>query len=291
MSILFDNFSALPEGEDSARDADTGPVAKAGVRMGNFSTDSDQVRLTATEFFNTRFVPQVLLALANDGRHHDRAPIRSVLDVLVGAMLSGDRVALARLTAECRRLHIPAEVVVDTYLPAAIDAVGARWHDDEIDILTATIAFARMQTLMRELGRSWKADDLLGSTGSVLMLVPDTDQHTLGALIATGQLRRRGVSVTLRLTSSVYELEAALAESRFDAVFVSVSNLSSLDSAAKLVKVVKRPGSSAPPVIVGGSAPAAASTILGKTGADCYTRDVEEGLRFCGLGVGTQVVR
>lgn len=259
--------------------------------MTGTSSDSDQARLSQADFFNARFVPQVLSALVNDGRHEGKPPIGPVLDLLVSCMLSGDRSALARLTAECRRLHIPSEVVVDTYLPAAVDRVGARWHDDEIDILTATIAFARMQTLMRDLGRTWHADDLTGSSGSVLMLVPDTDQHTLGALIATGQLRRRGISVTIKLTSSPLELDATLAKARFDAIFISVGNVASLESAAKLIKIAKRPGNSALPVIVGGSVPVALSKVMEVTGADHATRDISDALGFLGLSDASAATR
>lgn len=259
--------------------------------MAGTSSDMDQSRLSQTDYFNAQFVPQILSALVNDGRHEGKPPIGPVLDLLVGCMLSGDRGALARLTAECRRLHIPSEVVVDTYLPAAVDRIGARWHDDEIDILTATIAFARMQTLMRDLGRNWHADDMTGSSGAVLMLVPETDQHTLGALIATGQLKRRGISVTIKLTSSPLDLDATLAKARFDAIFVSVGNVSSLESAAKLIKIAKRPGNTALPVIVGGSVPVAPSKVQQVTGADHVARDVASALGFLGLGDALRVTR
>ncbi|MFN4099789.1 MAG: B12-binding domain-containing protein [Pararhodobacter sp.] len=236
------------------------------------------------EFFNARFVPQVLSVLVNDGRNDGKPPIGPVIDLMVRSMLSGDPAALVRLKSEFRRHTLSAEIVADSYIPAAIDKVGALWHEDEIDVLAATIAFARLQTLLRELGRTWRADNLHGSTGSVLMVVPESDQHLLGALVATGQLRRRGVSVTVKLTSSPYELDATLKSARFDAVFVSIANRSSLESAAKLVKVAHRPGNAALPVIAGGSLPTAASKIQKVTGADLVTRDISDALRFIRLG-------
>lgn len=252
--------------------------------MAGLSTESEQVRLSPAEFFNARFVPQVLSILVLDGRNENRPPMTSVLDLMVRGMLSGDSGTLARLNGEFRRHSITGEVVADIYIPAAISIVGKRWHDDDIDILTATIAFARMQTLLRELSRAWRADNLPGATGSVLMVVPETDQHSLGALIAIGQLRRRGVSVTVKLTSSPREMDATLNEGHFDAVFLSLANRSSLESAQKLVKVIRRPGNTDLPVLVGGSIPAAASEIQSVTGADCVTRDVTEALGFIGLG-------
>ena len=256
--------------------------------MSGKSSESEQTRLAQSEFLNVRLIPQVLSALSNDGRHHGKPVIPAVLDMLVACMLSGDRAALTALTAECRRLHIPSEVMVDTYIPAAVDRVGARWHDDELDILSATIAFARMQTLLRELGRNWRADDHAGSAGAVLMLVPDSDQHTLGALVATAQLRRRGVSVTIKLTSSALDLDATLSNSTFDALFVSVGNIASLESAAKLIKIARRPGNAAMPVIVGGAVPVAPQRIIEATGADLATRTVDDALAHIGLGASAR---
>lgn len=255
--------------------------------MSGTSPDTDWMRRTQADAFRAQLVPQVLSVLTSDDRHDGKPPIPAVLDLMVSAMISGDRAALLRLGAECRRLHIPASVMVDLYTPAAVNRIGARWHDDEIDILTATIAFARIQTLLRDLGRGWRADDLAGSTGSVLMLVPDTDQHTLGAMIATGQMRRRGVSVTVALTSNPLSLDAMLEKAAFDAVFISVGNVSSLDSVAKLVKIAKRSGNAALPVIVGGSVPVAQSEVQDVTGADLVTQDVRGALDFLALGART----
>lgn len=243
------------------------------------------MRRAQADAFRAQLVPQVLPVLTSDDRHEGKPPIAAVLDLMVSAMIGGDRVAIMRLGSECRRLHIPASVMVDLYIPAAVSRIGARWHDDEIDILTATIAFARIQTLLRDLGRDWRADDLAGSTGSVLMLVPDTDQHTLGAMIATGQLRRRGVSVTVALTVNPLSLDAMLERAAFDAVFVSVGNVSCLDSVAKLVKIAKRSGSAALPVIVGGSVPVALPEVQHVTGADLVTRDVAGALDYLALRV------
>lgn len=259
--------------------------------MSEGSPGPERTRPSPSDFFHAHLVPQVLSVLISDDRHEGKPPIPALLDLLVAAMVSGDRVLMLRLGAEIRRLHVPAAVVVDTYLPAAVDRVGARWHDDEIDILTATIAFARMQTLLRDLGRGWHADEMAGSGGAVLMLVPDSDQHTLGALLATTQLRRRGVSVTVSLSASPLELDRLLAKARFDAVFISVANVSSLDSVAKLVKIAKRPGGAVLPVIVGGAVPVALSGVRDVSGADLVTRDIAEALAFVGLGARTEAAR
>jgi len=255
--------------------------------MSGSSAQSDRAPLHQSDFFNSHFVPQVLSVLANDGRHRGKPPIPSVLDMLVGCMLSGNREALTAMTAECRRLHLTSEVMVDTYIPAAVGRIGARWHEDEIDILTATIAFARLQTLLRDLGRNWRADDFAasGQGGAVLLLVPEGDQHTLGALVAANQLRRRGISVTIKLALTALDMDAMLARGGLDAVFVSVGNVASLESAAKLIKIARRPGSAAPPIIVGGSVPVDSDRMREVTGADLATRDVEFALGQLGLGV------
>lgn len=252
--------------------------------MSGNTFEARQTRLPHAEFLTARLVPQVLSVLNEGGYNRGDAAIPVVLELLVSSMLSGDATEMAMLKAECRRRRIPSGALIETYIPAAADRIGAQWHDDELDILSATITFARMQTFVRELGRGWNADSQRNGCGSVLMLVPESEQHTLGAMVATAMLRRRGVSVTVKLTSSTAELAMALASTRFHGVFVSASNECSLEISARLVKNVKALGRPSIPVVVGGAVPATAEQIIEVTGADLATRSIEAALCHIGLG-------
>lgn len=242
-------------------------------------------RLAPGEQGFAQFALQVVSIMVADGSHLHRPPREDVLRLLVRGAMTGDPEILASLAAEFRRLRIPAEAAVDQYIPAAVDRIGTAWHNDEIDILEATIASVRLQNLVRELGRAWHADDgHAGETASILMIAPEGEQHTLGAMIATAQLRRLGVSVALEFGSAWPRLEMLLAQRRFDAVFLTVGNRTSLENAATIVKTLERRFRPRPPVVVGGSIPVELEIVKRRVGADFATRDVKSALDFLGLG-------
>jgi len=231
-----------------------------------------------------QFAMQVVSLMVGDNAHSEQPPRTDVLDLLIRGARTGDPATLSALLGEFRRLRIPAEVVVDVYLPAAANAIGAQWHADEIDVLDCTIAMSRMQNLLRALGRAWRADasDEDG-VASVLMVVPENEQHILGAMIATAQLRRFGVSVAVRLAPTWPQLEELFGARRFDAVFIHAANLESLDYCATLIKNMRRVGKIDLPVVVGGSVPLSADEVTRRTGADLMTRDIRQALQSLGL--------
>ena len=247
-------------------------------------------RLAPGETGIAQFALQVVSLMVGDTGHASQPPRTDVLDLLIRGAKTGDPVVLNSLLAEFRRLRIPAEVVIDVYLPAAANAIGAQWHADEIDILDCTIAMSRMQNLLRALGRAWRADDSAGAgKASVLMVVPENEQHILGAMVATTQLRRFGVSVAVRLAPARPALHDLMANRRFDAVFVHCANIESLETCGGLVRTIRRGDGAGLPVVVGGSVPLEADEIKRRTGADLMTRDVRHALQALGLERALQV--
>jgi len=231
----------------------------------------------------SQFAMQVVSILVGDGSHVGKPPRPELLDQLIRAAMTGDPEVLANLSVEFRRLRIPADVAVDTYVPAAVDKIGDAWHNDEIDILDATLATCRLQNLVREFGRAWSADSAsANSNRAVLMVVPEGEQHTLGTMIATTQLRRLGVSVCVQLSPSRALLSDTLQNRRYDAVFISVANLHSLEAAENIVKTVKLRRRSQMPMIVGGAIVAHDNVAHSTIGADLTTRNIREALEFIG---------
>lgn len=250
----------------------------------NTLTPKQIARLAPGEQGFAQFALQVVSLLVGDGAHLTRPAREDVLRLLVRGAMTGDPDILASLGVEFRRLRIPADAAVDIYIPAAARQIGAAWHADDIDILDCTIAISRLQNLVRELGRAWHADDLgAGHDGSILMIVPETEQHTLGAMVATAQLRRHGVSVSVQFGSAWSRLEGLLAARRFDAIFLSVGNRTSLEISASLVRTLNRRMSPRLPVVAGGSIPMEMDAVRRAIGADFATRDVTAALDFLGL--------
>jgi hypothetical protein len=255
----------------------------------NTLTPKEIARLAPGEQGFAQFALQVVSLLVGDGVHLTRPPREDVVRLLVRVALTGDPEALVALGVEFRRHRIPAEAAVDVYVPAAAKQIGASWHDDDIDILEATVAISRLQNLVRDLSRAWHADDAVGGAGggagegSVLLVVPEGEQHSLGAIIATAQLRRHGISVSLQLAPSWPRLSEVMSTRHFDALFLSVGNRTSLEIAATFVKTMERRVRPRLPVVVGGSIPMDLDAVRRATSADFATRDVRAALDFLGL--------
>jgi methylmalonyl-CoA mutase cobalamin-binding subunit len=145
--------------------------------------------------------------------------------------------------------------------------------------------------LLREIGTAWVADQA-GDTGhgTVVFIVPDREQHTLGPMVATSQMRRYGVSVCLRIAPSLGELRSLIEARRFDGVMISVSTRDKLESVAKTVQFLRSLGGHPLPIIVGGAVMTTADDVVSKTGADFSSNDVGAALEVMGLKFDAQCV-
>lgn len=255
----------------------------------NFGTDFAE----ATNV--TQLALHVVTQLARTNTIEKGDAQRELLQLLVRFARTGDEAVMGRLQQEMKRSRVSAEQVIDVYLPAAVKQLGNCWHDGELDILQTSVASARLQAFLRELGRAWVADQC-GSHGGarILLVLPQGEQHTLGAMIAANQLRRTGVSVRMQLLPKPEMVVAELDKLSFDAVFLSISNESCLDSCQEMVDTIRRSAHRRVPVAVGGGLLAMAhpiftpARIAAMTGADIATLSVIEALSFCGLIARTE---
>ncbi|MCC5984508.1 MAG: hypothetical protein JJU42_09105 [Rhodobacteraceae bacterium] len=236
------------------------------------------------------FAFRVVTELARSSGIQSGRAEESFVGLLIAAARSGDPAALEGLLAAMKRRRISAEQVIDIYFPCAISHIGTDWHNARIDVLQATLAMSRLQRLLRELGRAWVSDRAGGvSADCVLLLMPRGEQHVLGAMIAANQLRRSGVSVRVELAPGPGAITDLLRKRRFSAVFLSVSNESSVAGAAACVREVRKACETQLPIIIGGGLVSQAlqdrreRRIAVETGADLATSDVHEALAFSGL--------
>jgi methylmalonyl-CoA mutase cobalamin-binding subunit len=203
---------------------------------------------------------------------------------LIEAVIAEDPGAAARLLETLRARKIPLESLADHYLPEAARALGVLWSRDQADFVDVTIGTARLQALLRGLDSDAALDlSQRPVIGAVLMIVPGGEQHTFGALVAASKLRRRGISVCLRLMPRTNELRDVLRGRHFDGAMISVGARENLDMARKLVKLLRGSAESNVPVIVGGALLAECEDLARETGADAATNDLDRALALCGV--------
>jgi methylmalonyl-CoA mutase cobalamin-binding subunit len=230
------------------------------------------------------FAARVMDVLVSRSRR-TTAPLR---DDLVAALAEGlvtqDAALLDRTLAEFRRGCISPTAMADLYIPAAARLLGAQWACDTMTFAEVTIATARLQAMVRAICTRW-GTDFPTSAGrrSVLMVVPQGEDHTLGAVVATGQMRRMGLSVCLRLRPSPGEVAELMRSRNFDAAMISLSQAERLDGCRKLVGMMRKFGAPSLPVVIGGAVMQSGKDIATLTGACHAFADPAEALVRCGL--------
>lgn len=219
-------------------------------------------------------------------RAHTSPPRDTITASFVAAALSGTARSFESLLAHFRKNRISYAMVADVYIPEAARQMGESWLNDDLSWVDVSMGTARLQSLLREIGAAWNADqaDILG-LGAVLLLVPPGEQHTLGPMVAMGQLRRMGVSVCLRFAPSQRELTELLKEKRFDGVLVSVATEGRIQPAAALVRYIRTIGKNLPPIVVGGPIVMEKPQLIACIEADFTCIDIDTAMEAIGLKV------
>lgn len=246
--------------------------------------DAYEIEHSADRAAIAQLAMRIVAQIADTHQGETGPPRREITTTLARAARTGDPALFQYLQAEFRQRRIAAERVIDVYIPAAVSLIGEAWHNDELTSLQATVAFARLQDLLRELGVACIADRAGRPDGPrLLMVIPEREQHIIGPLLATNRMRRMGVSVCIAFMAGPEEVRAHLADRAFDAVFVSVSNRSSLDICERIVRAIKRDHPSGLPVVVGGPLADDDAGLRARLGADLVTKDVDRALRAFSL--------
>ncbi|MFQ6546643.1 B12-binding domain-containing protein [Aestuariibius sp. 2305UL40-4] len=174
--------------------------------------------------------------------------------------------------------------ISDFYVPEAARRLGEAWCADETSFAAVTIGASRLQGLLRTLGAEWSAQELAEPNAPAsLIIVAHEVYHTLGAVILSGQLRRRGYAVRLLIGMQPDKLEHLIRQTTYDVVMISASSGDRLEPLRVLVEKVKDAVSEPPPVIVGGTVLEQKLDVRTLTGADYVTSDLNEALEYCGL--------
>lgn len=235
----------------------------------------------------TQFAAEVVARLVQRDLAEEAGLRESFVDRFVAAVTATDPVDLEQFKPELRRARISAASLADLYIPEVARRLGRAWETDCLSFANVTMGVARLQAILREIGSAWAADREGAVDGPMLLLVlPTGEQHTLGAMVLAGRLRRMGVSVSMRIAPSAQELGHFVAERAFDGALVSIACNDRLETCSKLVKTLKESSKGGLRVVVGGAILDASDDVMRATGADLVTNDIFRALDFMGLPVG-----
>lgn len=241
---------------------------------GQMDRDSDGVSALARS---------VVARLASPRRPDRRPAEPELVAALLRAALDGGPDGFAVLRNDLRRARVGDLDLVDVYLPQVARELGCLWADDTASFSEVSIGVARMQALLHQIGRNWlERSGPLAGQPNVLLLLPEGEQHSFGAMVVLAQLRRRGASVRFRAGGSPQEIGAAVQQQDYDAALISIGCEEKLELCRKLVKALRKGSDGDMRIVVGGAVLDRPVDVLQATGADLATNDLERAL--AGLG-------
>jgi MerR family transcriptional regulator, light-induced transcriptional regulator len=197
-----------------------------------------------------------------------------IVAALARAVISADPAPLQSLKADLRRARISETDLVDSYFPAVARYLGCAWAEDRSPFTDVTIGVARMQAILRQVGRDWTSNAAARpDSATVLMVLPQGEQHSFGMFVLAGQLRRHGVSVRLEIGASAATLAELVRRRTFDCAMISVGCEEKLDECRKLVNAIRGASGGGLRVAVGGAVLERSVDVQARSGADCVTND------------------
>ncbi|MFN7224912.1 MAG: hypothetical protein ACK4MS_12910 [Paracoccaceae bacterium] len=208
----------------------------------------------------------------------------SVVHRFMEAARSSDPGDIEGFMPDLKRARISHAMLADVYIPEVARRLGVAWEEDKASFAEVTIGVARLQAILREIGANWMADTADKSCGAtVLMILPDSEQHTLGALVAASWLRRRGISVCLKMAPSPADISALLEVRHFDGAMISIACQEKLEIGAKLVSTIRQVTANGLRIALGGAVLDQGGDVAAMTGADIVTNDLFIAIQALGL--------
>lgn len=220
------------------------------VRLGRLPAHKDggtwRVSPRDLELFQQR-----LAADSSDSSPHKGAPWHERFE---NRLLEGDesgawKVLEGALTAGTEPLGVYCDVIAP-----ALASIGRRWEENEIGVAQEHQATAMVSRLLGRMGPHFARRGR--RRGTVVVVGPPGERHSLGVTMAGDALRQGGYAVAdLSVDMPIDEFERALAERKdIKAVCIGVLNPAVLDDCQEMIAAARRHLDRDAPVIVGGGA-------------------------------------
>lgn len=205
-----------------------------------------------------------------------------VLDYLMRAVLRRGSYEPALMLAELRGHRLTPDAIIDTYVPLVAQQLGDMWIRDELNFAQVTVGAMRLQSLLGEASAEMVPILYRDQTElAALVVVPEGEQHFLGASVLSAQLRRFGVAVAMSICEDEQQVLARVEMEVPNMVLFSVARVQALEVVERTVTKIKRAVKPSPVLALGGALCGDNDGIRKKTGVDLVTSTTKDVVGFC----------
>ncbi|WP_299378360.1 cobalamin-dependent protein [uncultured Tateyamaria sp.] len=204
------------------------------------------------------------------------------LDYLVRACITPEPFDPAQVLDELRGYRLTLDGVIDLYIPQAAETLGLMWKSSDLDFAGVTVGALRLQALLAEAAvvtPGSSPED--GSALQALVIVPEGEQHFLGACVLAAQLRRLGCGVALSISEKPRQITTRIVCDAPDMVLISCARIAALETVSRTVKRIRSSAERMPVLALGGPLRGNADGIRDQTGVDLVTNTATDVVGFC----------
>ena len=244
-------------------------------------TDPSGLRRNRPEHVDA-FASTVISLLRNRQAVSPEGLRQFVLDHLVRAVQSHSEFSADAVLDELQGYRLTPDSIIDQYVPAAARVMGEQWEADQISFSDVTIGALRLQALLSEASVLTRIDTSgPANTLFAMVIIPQNEQHFLGASVVAGQLRRMGCEVAMSFDEDFGVLNGRLIVEAPDLIMITCARRETLESVKQTVQLIRKALKDRPVIALGGAIEASARAVREQTGVDIVTNSTAEAVAFC----------
>jgi len=201
---------------------------------------------------------------------------------LLDALTKPDDATYQQLVLQTITNGCTSDDLVDHFIPDLARQLGEGWCADSLSFADVSIGVSRLQQTVRRHGAREEVDGLKSPLGQrVLLVLPETEQHSLGTFIVANQMRRLGVWSQLVLGCGLDQICSLTEGQSYAMIGISVGAKNTLDQVEKMSNAIRRSGIEAPIVLGGATVTKDPNISASDFGADFIANTTDDALTFC----------
>ncbi|WP_052249768.1 cobalamin-dependent protein [Tateyamaria sp. ANG-S1] len=223
-----------------------------------------------------------VISILNDRQGVSSSGARQVaLDYLVRAVIKRVEFDARLVLDEMGAYRLTHDALIDIYIPKAAEHLGALWMTSDLDFAAVTIGALRLQALLGEAAQSVSRGQVdMTNILHALVVVPESEQHFLGASVVAAQLRRLGCDVRVSINESQQQVVDRVVHDHPDMVLFSCARAVGLETVCGTVKKIRHNGDPVPVLALGGAFSGLTDGIKKQTGVDLVTNTAKDVVGF-----------
>ncbi len=207
----------------------------------------------------------------------------ALLFALTDAFLDIDSQARHDMLARIMRRGVSPQQIVDEVIPATARYLGQLWMQDRLSFAEVTIGTARLQETVRSMTARRQRADASEAGLNILLVVPPSEDHTLGVFVLAEQFRALGCHVEVSVGKHAVEIGHMVRDTKFDLIGISCGGRRSLSAVRDLVKTIRGSVARKLNIAVGGAVNDLGVDVKAVTGADQACVDAKSALQNANL--------